>query len=95
MDQTRIQLKTSWVEDSLVKEYMGEQIVSAFHHFVDKLEEVENKPGLALMKEKLIQQLKEKKAPQRQIDRVQFGQPQGLNPKIYAPLDKIKERLRS
>lgn len=72
---------------------MGEEVVSAFHNFLGKLEEIETKPGLALMKEKLILELKEKKAPQRQIDRIQFGQPQGLNPRIYAPMNEIKERM--
>lgn len=72
---------------------MGEEIVLAFHNFINKLEEFESKPGLALMKEKIIQELKSKKAPQHVIDRVQFGQPQGLNPRIYAPIDKIKERM--
>lgn len=72
---------------------MGEEIAPAFHNFINKLEEFEAKPGLALMKEKIIRELKTKKAPQRVIDRVQYGQPQGLNPRIYAPMDKIKERL--
>lgn len=92
-DRTLSQLRTSWVEDNILKENMGEEIVSAFHNFINKLEEFETKPGLALMKEKIIQELKIKKAPQHVIDRVQYGQPQGLNPRIYAPLDKIKERM--
>lgn len=91
MDRIRTQLKTSWVEENLLRKHMGFKAATAFQNLL--VEEIETKPGLALMKEKLIQELKKKNAPQRQIDRIQFGQPQGLNPRIYAPINEIKERM--
>lgn len=32
--------------------------------------------------------------PQQTMDRILFGQPQGLNPRIFIPMSKIKEKIR-
>ena len=32
---------------------------------------------------------------QMHVDRVLYGQPQGLNPRIYAPIKDLKNKLKS
>lgn len=72
--------------DHVIKTY--EEFITALKDSIsnDKLEEV--KTGEI---SKLIQ--KNPNAKQMHIDRLLYGQPQGLNLRIYAPIREIKEKF--
>ncbi len=60
------------------------------------MDEARSKANLAEIKDQEVKRIKAKPDyKQMHVDRVLFGQPQGLQPRIYAPIYDIKARLVS
>ena len=92
-DQTYTSLRDSWMESDLVKGLLGDKVLNLHQELLEALKSGSSMGYVAELKEKKMLELKNRGA--EQIDRVLYGQPQGLNPKIYIPIKEIKERFNA
>jgi hypothetical protein len=58
------------------------------------MEEAISPDSLNKLKQQEIEKVKEKpNYKQMNVDRITYGQPQGLNPRLYAPLREMKAKM--
>ena len=93
-DRTYASLKDLWMQSSMVKEMLGNKVLNLHQELLEAMKSKSSTGYVAEMKANKVLELKDKGATQRLIYRVLYGQPQGLNPKIYIPIKEIRERFR-
>jgi hypothetical protein len=88
-------LQESWTQHEDLKKLGMNQVIKTYEEFVIALKDSISNDKLEKVRTEEISKLKEKNpdAKQMHIDRLLYGQPQGLNLRIYAPIREIKEKL--
>lgn len=90
------ELRFSWIKNNDFKELGFTNVIEAYNNLLKVMEETSDNANLSKLKKEEIKRIKTNpKFSQSQVDRVLFGQPQSLNPRIYAPLREIKDRLKA
>jgi retron-type reverse transcriptase len=90
------ELRFSWIEDKDLSELGFTNVIKAYKNLLKVMEETSNTANLSKLKNEEVKRIKSNpKFSQTQVDRVMFGQPQGLNPKIYAPIRELKDSLKA
>lgn len=89
-------LREYWIqEDDLKSLGMGE-VVDTYKQFVSAMERALHVDKLNDIKEMEVSRIKSNpNYKQMHVDRILYAQPQGLNPRIYAPVRDLKQRLNT
>ena len=94
--QEYIRLRSSWIQNSDLKDLGYEEIIKAFNNLMNVMEKTYSNKNLEKLKEEEIKRVKANpNYKQMHVDRILYGQPQGLNPRIYAPIRELKDRLKT
>lgn len=94
MKQEASHLRESWIKEEEFKSLGLEVVVEKYDQFVVALESAVSAEKLQELKDSEIARIKTNpNYKQMHVDRILYGQSQGLNPKLYAPLNTIKARL--
>ena len=90
-----IQLRLSWIQDKHLKELEFEEVTNAYDSLLSTMEKASDNKHLATLKLEEVKRIKSNpNFKQMHVDRILFGQAQGLNPKLYAPIWELKERMK-
>ena len=91
-----IQLRSSWIQENDLKELGFSDVVDAYNNLLAVMVKVSDKKNLSPLKSEEMKRIKSNpKFKQMHVDRILYGQPQGLNPKIYAPTHELKDRMKT
>jgi retron-type reverse transcriptase len=94
--QEYIHLRSSWIQSSDLKDLGYEKVIEAFNNLLNVMEKTHSNINLEKLKEEEVKRIKANpNYKQMHIDRILYGQPQGLNPRIYAPIRELKDRLKT
>ena len=90
-----IQLRSSWIQDENLKELGFGKVIDAYNNLLSVMEKASDTQHLVTFKSEEVKRIKSNpKFKQMHVDRILYGQPQGLNPRLYAPIWELKERMR-
>lgn len=90
-----IQLRSSWIQDKNLKELGFDKVIDAYNNLLSVMEKASDTQHLATLKSEEVKRIKSNpKFKQMHVDRILYGQPQGLNSRLYAPIWELKERMR-
>lgn len=96
LQQEFIQLQSSWIQVKYLKELGFSKIIDAYNNLLSVMKEASSTKHLASLKSEEVKRIKSNpKFKQMHVDRILYGQPQGLNPRLYAPIWELKERMRT
>ena len=96
LKKERKHLVESWVPEEELKDLGFEEVIKAREKFLKAIELAANKDNLKGLREEEVKRIKSNpNHKQMHIDRVLHGQPQGLSPKIYAPIRDLKDKLKT
>ena len=96
LKKERKQLVESWVSEEELKDLGFKEVIEAREKFLKAMELAANKDNLKGLREEEVKRIKSHpNHKQMHIDRVLHGQPQGLSPKIYAPIRDLKDKLKT
>ena len=70
------------------------EVIEAYEKLIEKMRVSTSGKKLSSLKNEEVMKAQEEGKPQQTMDRILFGQPQGLNPRIFIPMFKIKEKIR-
>jgi len=87
-------LADSWIGKETLEEVGAHEIIEAYEQLVKKMKEGISGEKLAELKGKELEEARKAGKPQQTLDRIVHGQPQGLNPRIFVPMNKIKGKIR-
>jgi retron-type reverse transcriptase len=91
-----LHLRSSWIQEKDLKELGFTEVVNAYNNLLSVMEKASENKNLADLKLEEVKRIKSNpKFKQMHVDRILYGQPQGLNPRIYAPIWKLKERMKT
>lgn len=91
-----IQLRSSWIQDKHLKELGFNEVVDAYNNLLSVMEKASDKEHLVTLKTEEVKRIKSNpNFKQMHVDRILFGQAQGLNPRLYAPIWELKERMKT
>ena len=91
-----IQLRSSWIQDKLLKELGFNGVVDAYNNLLSVMEKATDNEHLVTLKTEEVKRIKSNpNFKQMHVDRILFGQAQGLNPRLYAPIWELKERMKT
>lgn len=91
-----IQLQSSWIQDEHLKELGFDEVVDAYNNLLSTMEKASDKKHLATLKTEEIKRIKSNpNFKQMHVDRILFGQAQSLNPRLYAPIWELKEKMKN
>ena len=94
--QEYIRLKSSWIQSSDLRELGYGEVIDAYNKLLSVMEKTYDNVNLEKLKEEEVKRIKANpKYKQMHVDRILYGQPQGLNPRIYAPVRELKDRLKT
>jgi Type II intron maturase len=89
-------LQESWIKKIKLEELGYGKVIRAYDKFIETLREGMGSKNLAKVKDEEAKRIKAKsKITQRELDHVYFGQPQKLQPRIYAPIYELKDRMKN
>lgn len=89
-------LQESWIKKTELEELGYSEIIRAYDKFIETLKEGMGSKNLCRFKEEEARRIKAKpKYLQMELDRLMYGQPQSLQPRIHAPICELKDRMRS
>jgi retron-type reverse transcriptase len=88
-------LADSWIAKDHLDEAGAYEVIEAYEKLIEKMRANTSGEKMALLKNEEVRKAQEEGKPQHTVDRILFGQPQGLNPRIFIPMSKIKEKIRS
>lgn len=95
MQSEFIQLRSSWIQDKDLKELGFTDVIDAYNNLLSVMEKASDTQHLATFKSEEVKRIKSNpKFKQMHVDRILYGQPQGLNPRLYAPIWELKEKMR-
>lgn len=96
MQRKYIQLRSSWIQDKHSKELGFNKVVDASNNLLSVTEKASDNEQLVTLKTEKVKRIKSNpNFKQMHVDRILFGQAQGLNPRLYAPIWKLKERMKT
>ena len=96
LEKERKQLVASWVPEEELKELGFTEVIEAREKFLKAMELAANKDNLKGLREEEVKRIKSNpNHKQMHIDRVLQSQPLGLNPRIYAPIRDLKDKLKN
>lgn len=88
-------LQESWIKETELKELGYHEIITAYNNFVEALEKGISPKNICKAKQEEAKRIMAKpKFSQKEVDRVYFGQPQSLQPRLYAPIYQLKNKLK-
>ena len=91
-----IQLRSHWIQDKHLRELGFNEVVDAYNNLLSAMEKASDNKHLAILKTEEIKKIKSNpNLKQMHVDRILFGQAQGLNPRLYAPIWELKERMKT
>lgn len=91
-----IQLRSSWIQSEHLKELGFNEVIDAYNNLLYRMEKASEKKHLATLKTEEVKRIKSNpNFKQMHVDRILFGQAQGLNPRLYAPIWELKERMKN
>lgn len=69
-------------------------VVDSYNKFIKVMEDGVSPDNLNRIKQQDIEKVKENSNyKQMHVDRLLYGQPQGLNPRLYAPVREMKAKM--
>jgi len=78
----------------VLKELDLTNVVDSYTKFIKVLEDSISPDNLNRMKQQEVEKVKENpNFKQMHVDRIVYGQPQGLNPRLYAPIREMKAKM--
>lgn len=87
-------MKSSWIQEKDLEELGYTKVIEAYKLLLDTMETASQKSNLADLKAAEVEKVKSKPGyKQMHVDRILHGQPQGLSPRVYAPIRELKGRL--
>ena len=90
------QLESSWIPEEELKELGFNEVIEARENLLKTMKLAANKDNLQSFREEEVKRIKSNlNYKQMHVDRVMYDQPQGLNPRIYAPIRDLKSKLKS
>lgn len=96
LNRERLQLKSSWIPEKELKELGFDKVIEARENLLKAMESAASKDNLQNFRMEEVKRIKSNsKFKQMHVDRVMYGQPQGLNPRIYAPVRDLKSKLKT
>ena len=91
-----VHLRESWIKDTELKELGFDKIINAYDNFLMALEEGKSSENICRAKNEEAKRIMSKpKFSQREVDRVYFGQSQSLQPRLYASIYELKNKLKT
>jgi retron-type reverse transcriptase len=88
-------IKNSWIQESHLKEFDLDGVIDSYKNLLERMEEAMNRNKLVEIKAKEVSRITDNpKFKQMHVDRIMYGQPQGLTPSIWAPVHDIRTRLK-
>ena len=91
-----IQLRSSWIQDKDLKELGFDEVVNVYNNLLSVMEKASDNKHLAILKTEEVKRIKSNpNFKQMHVDRILFGQAQGLNPRLYAPIWELKEKMKT
>ena len=79
-----------------MKELGFNEVVNAYNNLLFTIEKASDKKHLATLKTEEVKRIKSNpNFKQMHVDRILFGQAQGLNPRLYAPIWELKEKMKN
>lgn len=79
-----------------MKELGFSDVVDAYNNLLAVMVKASDKKNLIPLKSEEVKRIKSNpKFKQMHVDRVLYGQSQGLNPRIYAPIWELKDRMKT
>lgn len=95
MQSEFIQLRSSWIQDKNLKELEFTEVIDAYNNLLSIMEKASNTQHLATLKSEEVKRIKSNpKFKQMHVDQILYSQPQSLNPRPYAPIRELKEKMR-
>ena len=96
LNKERLQLESSWVPENELKALGFDKVIEARNNLLVTMKLAASKDNLQNFREEEVKRIKSNsKYKQMHVDRVLYGQPQGLNPRIYAPIIDLKRKLKT
>jgi len=79
-----------------LKELGFDEVIEARENLLKAMELAASKDNLQNFRMEEVKRIKSNpNYKQMHVDRVLYGQPQGLNPRIYAPIKDLKNKLKT
>lgn len=89
-----IQLHSSWIQENELKKLGYDEIIDAYNNLLSTMKNASNNKNLTEIKSEEVKRIKvNPNYKQMHVDRIFYGQPQGLNPKLYAPIRELKKKM--
>ena len=89
-------LRSSWIQEKDLKDLGYTEVIDAFNNLLKVMEKTYSEINLDKLKTEEVKRIKANpNYKQMHVDRILYGQPQGLNPRIYAPIRELKDRMRT
>lgn len=87
-------LRESWIQEEVLKKLDLTDVVDSYNKFIKVMEDGVSPDNLNRIKQQDIEKVKENSNyKQMHVDRLLYGQPQGLNPRLYAPVREMKAKM--
>jgi len=78
----------------MLKELDLTNVVDSYKNFIKVMEDAVRSNNLNTIKQQEIEKIKKNpNYKQMHVDRIMYGQPQGLNPRLYAPIREMKAKM--
>lgn len=88
-------LRASWIQKTVLENLGFSSVTIAYEHLIEVMEEARNLNNLNKLKEEEVKRIKvNPNFKQANVDRIIYGKPQGLNPRIYAPVRELKDKMK-
>jgi hypothetical protein len=81
-------LQMSWIKKAELEELGYGKIIRSYDNFMETLKN--DSKNRSKFKDEEIKRISKPKYLQMELDRAQYGQPQSVQPRIYAPIYEIK-----
>lgn len=96
LNKERLQLESSWVPENELKEMGFDGVIEARENLLKAMDLAASKDNLQNIRMEEVKRIKCNPGyKQMHVDRVLYGQPQGLSPRIYAPIRDLKNKLKT
>lgn len=89
-----LQLHSSWIQEKELKNLGYSEVIDAYKNLLSVMENTSDNGNLAKIKLEEVKRIQTNpNYKQMHVDRILYGQPQGLNPRIYAPIWDLKKKM--
>jgi retron-type reverse transcriptase len=96
LNKERLELESNWIPKNEFERLGLNEIIEARENFLKAITSALKKENLQTFREEEVKRIKANpKFKQMHVDRILYGQFQGLNPRIYAPLRNLKDKLKA